>query len=128
MIVSLGAASACLLFPERSTEEETPIARAASGSWTFELSPVGLCVCVCVCVCVNYLKTNLRSLLITDFCNEFWVYRVLICKEVLPFGSRLGLGIRKADSYGCIYRVRRCVIGRIRKITDSSAPPTWNCV
>ena len=48
VIVSLGAAS---LFPERSTEEETPIARAASGSCTFELSPVGLCVCVCVCVC-----------------------------------------------------------------------------
>ena len=75
------------LFPtERSTEEETPIARAVSRSCAFELSPVGLCVCVCLCV--NYLKTNLRSLLITDFCNEFWVYRVLICKEVLPFGSR----------------------------------------
>ena len=36
------------LFPtERSTEEETPIARAVSASCTFELSPVGLCVCVC---------------------------------------------------------------------------------
>ena len=93
VIVSLGAAS---LFPERSTEEETPIARAASGSCTFEVSPVGLCVCVCVCVCVNYLKTNLRSLLITDFCNEFWVYRVLIW---FPLRS----GDRKADSYGGVY-------------------------
>ena len=36
------------LFPtERSTEEETPIARAVSRSCAFELSAVGLCVCVC---------------------------------------------------------------------------------
>ena len=47
--VSLGAASALSCSPtERSTEEETPIARAVSGS---------LCVCV----------RNLRSLLITEF-------------------------------------------------------------
>ena len=47
--VSLGAASALSCSPtERSTEEETPIARAVSGS---------LCVCV----------RNLRSLLIMVF-------------------------------------------------------------
>ena len=46
--VSLGAASALSCSPtERSTEEETPIARAVSRSCAFELSPVGLCVCVC---------------------------------------------------------------------------------
>ena len=47
MNVSLGAASALFLFPtERSTEEETPIARAVSRSCAFELSAVGVCVCV----------------------------------------------------------------------------------
>ena len=47
MNVSLGAASAlsCSL-TERSTEEETPIARAVSGSCALELSAAGLCVCV----------------------------------------------------------------------------------
>ena len=47
MNVSLGAASALSCSPtERSTEEETPIARAVSRSCAFELSAVGLCVCV----------------------------------------------------------------------------------
>ena len=49
VFVSLGAASALSCSPtERSTEEETPIAKAVSRSCAFELSPVGLCVCVCV--------------------------------------------------------------------------------
>ena len=37
-----------LLPTERSTEEETPIARAVSRSCALDLSAVGLCVCVCV--------------------------------------------------------------------------------
>ena len=71
------------LFPtERSTEEETPIARAVSGSCAFELSAVGLCVCVCVCVCE--LSQN-QPTFIADYGFFLWARPLLFSSSPKVF-------------------------------------------